>query len=46
MTLSPIEQTKNWVSRVIVGYNFCPFAKKEVVNNPQIIERIEQLPKF
>lgn len=33
MTLSPIEQTKNWVSQVIVGYNFCPFAKKEVVNN-------------
>lgn len=33
MTLSPTEQTKNWVSQVIVGYNFCPFAKKEVVNN-------------
>lgn len=33
MSLSPIAQTQNWVSRVIVGFNFCPFAKKEVVNN-------------
>ena len=33
MTLSPTQQTKNWVSQVIVGFNFCPFAKKEVVNN-------------
>ena len=32
-TLSAIQQTQNWVSDVIVGFNFCPFAKKEVVNN-------------
>ncbi|WP_440055367.1 DUF1415 domain-containing protein [Pseudoalteromonas sp. T1lg65] len=24
---------KNWVSQVIVKYNFCPFARKEVENN-------------
>lgn len=25
-----IEQTRAWVSSVIVGYNFCPFARREV----------------
>ena len=25
-----IEATKQWVSRVVVGFNFCPFAKREV----------------
>jgi hypothetical protein len=28
-----ISQTKAWVEQVIVGLNFCPFAKKEMVNN-------------
>lgn len=27
-----IEQTKQWLSQVIIGLNFCPFAKKEFVN--------------
>ena len=26
-------QTKSWLEQVIVGLNFCPFAKKELVNN-------------
>lgn len=26
-------QTRHWVEQVIVGFNFCPFAKKEVVRN-------------
>jgi len=28
-----ISQTREWVSSVIVKYNFCPFARKEVENN-------------
>ncbi len=28
-----VTETKAWVEQVIVGLNFCPFAKKEVVNN-------------
>jgi len=28
-----ILKTQQWVEQVIVGLNFCPFAKKEVVNN-------------
>ena len=28
-----VAQTKEWISQVIVGLNFCPFAKKELVNN-------------
>lgn len=28
-----VSQTKNWISQVIVGLNFCPFAKKELINN-------------
>ncbi|MEO9508071.1 MAG: DUF1415 family protein, partial [Nonlabens ulvanivorans] len=28
-----ISQTKQWIEEVIVGLNFCPFAKKELVNN-------------
>lgn len=31
-TLVEIEQTKQWLSQVIIGLNFCPFAKKEFVN--------------
>ena len=27
-----IEQTKQWLEQVIIGLNFCPFAKKEFVN--------------
>jgi len=27
-----IEQTKLWLEQVIIGLNFCPFAKKEFVN--------------
>jgi len=28
-----VSQTRRWVEEVIVGLNFCPFAKKELVNN-------------
>jgi hypothetical protein len=28
-----IEQTKCWLEQVIIGLNFCPFAKKELVND-------------
>lgn len=28
-----IAQTSEWVSVVVVGENFCPFARREVVNN-------------
>ncbi len=28
-----ISQTREWVSTVVIGDNFCPFAKKEMVNN-------------
>ncbi|TMP72900.1 DUF1415 domain-containing protein [Pseudoalteromonas sp. S1608] len=33
MTNLAISQTREWVSAVIVKYNFCPFARKEVENN-------------
>ena len=26
-------KTQKWVEQVIVGFNFCPFAKKELLNN-------------
>jgi len=26
-------QTKQWLEKIIIGLNFCPFAKKELVNN-------------
>lgn len=29
----PITQMKSWVANIIVKYNFCPFARKEVENN-------------
>lgn len=32
MTSMEIEQTKQWLEQVIIGLNFCPFAKKEFVN--------------
>lgn len=28
-----VEQTKAWLKDIIIGLNFCPFAKKEFVNN-------------
>lgn len=28
-----IKQTKLWLEQIIIGLNFCPFAKKEFVNN-------------
>ncbi|WP_286261849.1 DUF1415 domain-containing protein [Thalassotalea atypica] len=28
-----ISQTKAWLDEVVIGLNFCPFAKKEFVNN-------------
>lgn len=28
--IDPIKVTQNWVSQVVVGLNFCPFAKREV----------------
>jgi len=28
-----ITQTKKWIVDIIVGLNFCPFAKKEFINN-------------
>lgn len=31
--MQPIQSTKNWISNVIVGHNFCPFAKREVLRD-------------
>jgi len=31
--MSATQQTKQWVDEVVVGLNFCPFARREVVNN-------------
>lgn len=28
-----VMQTQQWLEKIIVGLNFCPFAKKELVNN-------------
>lgn len=28
-----IAQTKQWIDEVVVGLNFCPFAKKELISN-------------
>lgn len=28
-----VEATKQWLDEIIIGLNFCPFAKKEFVNN-------------
>ena len=27
------QQTKNWIEKVVIGLNFCPFAKREVLRN-------------
>ncbi|MBU2870918.1 DUF1415 domain-containing protein [Colwellia sp. E2M01] len=32
-TSAEIEATKQWISEIIIDLNFCPFAKKEFVNN-------------
>lgn len=32
-TQPEIEATKQWINEIIIGLNFCPFAKKEFVNN-------------
>lgn len=31
--LLAVQQTKQWLEEIIIGLNFCPFAKKEFVNN-------------
>ncbi|QLE85845.1 DUF1415 domain-containing protein [Shewanella sp. Scap07] len=31
--LSPAQQTRNWVEKVIMKYNICPFARQEVLRN-------------
>lgn len=28
-----VEVTRNWVERIVIGHNFCPFAKKPFFNN-------------
>jgi len=28
-----IKQTRNWVEKVVIGLNFCPFAQREMINN-------------
>ena len=28
-----VESTKRWINNVVVGLNFCPFAKREVIRN-------------
>lgn len=32
-TTAEISATKQWLDEIIIGLNFCPFAKKEFVNN-------------
>jgi hypothetical protein len=36
-----IEQTKNWINRVVVGCNFCPFASK-VMKQQTVHYRVEE----
>ena len=31
--LTPKEQVHQWIEKIIVGLNFCPFAKRELVND-------------
>lgn len=34
LAVSPeVNATKQWIDEIIIGLNFCPFAKKEFVNN-------------
>ena len=37
-----IEQTQKWLEDVIVGHNFCPFAKREVIRESIHYEVVEQ----
>jgi hypothetical protein len=39
-----IEQTKKWITDVVIGCNFCPFAAKEVARN-KIRYRVEKSPE-
>ena len=32
-TDTTISATKHWLEKIIIGFNFCPFAKKEFVNH-------------
>jgi uncharacterized protein len=36
-----IEQTKNWINKVVVGCNFCPFASK-VMKQQTVYYRVEE----
>ena len=40
-----ISQTKKWISDVVVGCNFCPFAVKEVKRNAVFYEVVEDEKK-
>lgn len=40
--ISATQQTKNWLENVIIKFNFCPFAKKEFVNNTIVYQVSEQ----
>lgn len=31
--MQAIEATKNWITTVIIGHNFCPFAKRELLRD-------------
>lgn len=33
MSTADVLQTQQWLEEIIIGLNFCPFAKKEFVNN-------------
>ncbi len=36
-----VDATKQWLDEIIIGLNFCPFAKKEFVNNTICYHRSE-----
>lgn len=49
---TPITQTKKWLSTVVIGQNFCPFAKREydtgrihyaVIETADLSEQLEQI---
>ena len=49
---TPIEQTRQWLSTVVIGQNFCPFAKREhdsnrihytVVDTTDLSEQLERV---
>lgn len=37
-----IEQTKHWILNTIIGFNFCPFAKREFENNTIHFELVDE----